>query len=248
MKLVHIPAYNAPAAFPEDMPDHEIAGHIAEHLGLLREDRIRGSADLPLTRDGREKAAEMGRALAVHGGFDRIAASPKKRTVETARLMSPHAFVKLDPDLEDMNYGHFEGQKSKDAIPHINHFIAHRPHEPLPGISKFSGKPGESFHAYKARLLPAIHKIMKLAGKHPDEKIALMLNRRSIKTLQSWMKSGQKPDLSTDPKMDTEFSAGDVPNGSIWKMDGGGMTEVKDPGNMGPGLYVMRHQATHWNS
>lgn len=246
-KIVAIPGLGH-AAFPETMPDHEIAGHIAEHLKLPREDRIRGSADLPLTRDGQAKAAELGKQLAPYGGFDRIAASPKKRTMDTAKLISPHAFIKMDPNLEDMNYGELEGQKSADAIPLINDYIKNRPHERLPGVSKFSGKAGESFNEYKSRLLPEIHRVIEIARQHPGEKIALVLNRRSIKTMLAWMTKGRPKSLATDTAIATSFQHDDIPNGSIQRWTPKGLEPIKHVSDITPGLYVMRHFATHWNS
>ena len=42
-------------AFPDSMPDHEVALHVQDLSGAPKVDRIRGMADLPLSKQGVEQ-------------------------------------------------------------------------------------------------------------------------------------------------------------------------------------------------
>ena len=70
--------------------------HLGQHL------------DLPLSDVGRSAAAALGGRLAGLQ-FDRVVASPLRRSRETAALVVPSADVELDPRLIEMDYGRWEG-------------------------------------------------------------------------------------------------------------------------------------------
>jgi len=70
--------------------------HLGQHL------------DLPLSDVGRSAAAALGGRLAGLQ-FDRVVASPLRRSRETAALVATSADVELDPRLIEMDYGRWEG-------------------------------------------------------------------------------------------------------------------------------------------
>ena len=72
-----------------------------------------GRTDIPLTDVGREQARRLGLALAGRT-FSRVVSSPLSRATETARLAGFGARVELDPDLQEWDYGVYEGRRRAD--------------------------------------------------------------------------------------------------------------------------------------
>jgi probable phosphoglycerate mutase len=69
-----------------------------------------GRTDIPLTDVGREQARRLGRALAGRP-FSRVVSSPLSRATETAHLAGFGDRVELDPDLQEWDYGVYEGRR-----------------------------------------------------------------------------------------------------------------------------------------
>jgi probable phosphoglycerate mutase len=72
-----------------------------------------GRTDIPLTDDGREQARRLGAALAGRT-FSRVIASPLSRASETARLAGFGDRMEIDPDLQEWDYGVYEGRRRVD--------------------------------------------------------------------------------------------------------------------------------------
>ena len=64
--------------------------------------------DLPLTEHGREQSAALAPALAAID-FDLVLTSPRKRAQQTAQLAGMHHRAQVEPNLQEWNYGAFEG-------------------------------------------------------------------------------------------------------------------------------------------
>jgi len=73
-----------------------------------RDGRHTGRTDLPLVDSGRLQAEGIGPRLSRHA-FDLVLSSPLQRAVETARLAGFDGGVQLDPDLEEWDYGVYDG-------------------------------------------------------------------------------------------------------------------------------------------
>lgn len=72
-----------------------------------------GRTDLSLTRNGELRASHLrGRLQGVK--FDRVFTSPLKRAHRTCELAGLGAAAILEPDLEEWDYGDFEGRTTKD--------------------------------------------------------------------------------------------------------------------------------------
>lgn len=71
--------------------------------------RHTGRTDIPLTDAGRAEARRLGRALAGRT-FSRVLASPLSRAAETARLAGFGDRVTFDDDLQEWDYGIYEGR------------------------------------------------------------------------------------------------------------------------------------------
>jgi len=75
--------------------------------------RHTGRTDIPLTDVGREQARTLGRRLAGHP-FALVLTSPLSRAAETAALAGFEDEAQPDPDLQEWDYGAFEGRLTSD--------------------------------------------------------------------------------------------------------------------------------------
>ena len=75
--------------------------------------RHTGRTDIPLTDDGRDQARSLGRRLAGRQ-FASVMTSPLVRAAETASLAGFGDVVTEDADLQEWDYGAFEGRRSID--------------------------------------------------------------------------------------------------------------------------------------
>jgi probable phosphoglycerate mutase len=72
-----------------------------------------GRTDIPLTDVGREQARRLGEALAGRA-FGRVLTSPLSRASETARIAGFEPGIVVDPDLQEWDYGVYEGRRRVD--------------------------------------------------------------------------------------------------------------------------------------
>ena len=72
-----------------------------------------GRTDLPLTGEGKERAAAIGRYLAGRH-FNLVLTSPLERARETCRIAGYGDSAVIDPDLSEWDYGAYEGRKTAD--------------------------------------------------------------------------------------------------------------------------------------
>ncbi len=72
-----------------------------------------GRTDIPLTDVGREQARSLGTALAGRT-FSRVLTSPLSRASETAGLAGFGDPIEVDPDLQEWDYGAYEGRRRVD--------------------------------------------------------------------------------------------------------------------------------------
>jgi probable phosphoglycerate mutase len=213
-------------AFPENMPDHEINWAIEEHTGKPRVDRIRGMADLPLTKAGRRQIAEKSEKL---GPFDTIFTNDLKRAQETAKLLRPNRIV-TDTHLRPMNYGDYTGRPSKEVAEKMHSEIKANPKKALPGS-------GDSFHSWSRRLAEGIAHVQDYVKAHPKEKVGVVLNRSSMQLYKTLLKGGTIDDaLAYSP---------DEKTGSAFMREGDELKPVDKAD--GPGEYIVRHGATPFN-
>ena len=72
-----------------------------------------GKTDIPLTDVGRAQAASLRPALA-RFEFARILTSPRSRARETCQIAVPGLPAEIDPNLEEWDYGEYEGITSPE--------------------------------------------------------------------------------------------------------------------------------------
>lgn len=68
--------------------------------------------DIPLTEHGRERAGEL-RDFLKEKKFAAVFTSPRQRALETCRLAGFGDVMQVDDDLQEWNYGEFEGKSTK---------------------------------------------------------------------------------------------------------------------------------------
>jgi len=72
-----------------------------------------GRTDIPLTHKGEQNAREIGRFLK-NQSFDVVLTSPLLRARETCRLAGFGEAAKEDPNLQEWDYGEYEGRTTND--------------------------------------------------------------------------------------------------------------------------------------
>lgn len=68
--------------------------------------------DIPLTESGRERAGEL-REFFKDKKFAAVFTSPRQRAMETCRLAGFGDVMQVEDDLQEWNYGEFEGKSTK---------------------------------------------------------------------------------------------------------------------------------------
>jgi broad specificity phosphatase PhoE len=75
--------------------------------------RHTGHTDIPLTANGESEAQEMAQRL-VDIPFSHVFTSPRQRARQTCRLAQLGKLPEIEPDLDEWNYGDYEGKRSVD--------------------------------------------------------------------------------------------------------------------------------------
>ncbi|GAA3751633.1 histidine phosphatase family protein [Terriglobus aquaticus] len=110
--------------------------------------------DLPLTDHGREQAAALEPVLA-KVQFDLVLTSPRQRAQETAKLAGVHAAAQIEPNLQEWNYGEFEGKSTPEIREQIPDWNVWR--SPITG--------GESLQEVSARAQAVIDRCLQHGGR-----------------------------------------------------------------------------------
>src|SRR5882724_5594329 len=95
--------------------------HPAHEIWLIRHGETEWSlsgahtsrTDISLTEKGREQASALAPILANHT-FDLVLTSPRARAQETCRLAGLDADAVVDPNLQEWDYGIFEGKTTPE--------------------------------------------------------------------------------------------------------------------------------------
>ena len=87
------------------------------------------------------------------------------------------------PAFRSWNLGELAGQPFQEARPVLAQFASQCPGRPVPG--------GESFDQFRARLLPAVRRILARA-KLSDKPIVLVSHFRVLKLVEGWIAAGCK--------------------------------------------------------
>lgn len=126
-----------------------------------------GAAALERLRESKRVAAEPGALLV----------SPSRRCVETARVLFPNAPYELAHDLEEIDFGEFEGKTYQElsGTPEYQKWIDSNGRRPFPG--------GESLDAFAARSYGAFAKAV--AENREKSPVVLVCHGGSIMAILS---------------------------------------------------------------
>ena len=126
-----------------------------------------GAAELERLRASNRLAAEPGALLV----------SPARRCVETARVLFPNASFELAPELEEIDFGQFEGKTYQElsGLPDYQKWIESNGRRPFPG--------GESLDAFVARSYGAFAKAV--AENREKSPVVLVCHGGSIMAILS---------------------------------------------------------------
>lgn len=138
--------------------------------------KIQGSADSPLTEDGKMQTAEWGHTLQ-HFRWDRIICSDLGRVKETVAILNQtlQLPVTYDQRLREQCWGNWEGMTIPDIYEHYNEELTHQI-----GLGwEFTAPEGESRSAVRDRLFTALSEA---AIKWPGQKILVVCHQGVIKS------------------------------------------------------------------
>ena len=155
--------------------------------------KLQGWKDSDLTETGRRNALLLGNRLQ-DVEFHSIYASPSKRTLMTAQLITKEReqLIIEDEDLREMNLGDWEGQTYdylKEQYPEAFEFFWHKPH-------LYSTELGENFFQLQERAKRFLNRI-KL--EHDDENILIVTHSVFIKALLTICKDLSIEELWSPP-------------------------------------------------
>ncbi len=145
--------------------------------GVRKGEGYMGRTDIPLDEHGRQQSA---RALPLIQSYqpERFFCSPLRRCVETARLALGEEWmsrVELEPDLQEVNFGRWEGKSFAEIEKNDPADVA----KWAELKNDFTFPEGESYADFQARVLRAMGRIEKC----PEETILVVTHGGIIRTL-----------------------------------------------------------------
>lgn len=182
--------------------------------------KIRGWKNVPLDKDGKQEARELGQIFKGHAP-DKLYSSDLSRAYDTAAQISRATNVPVTNkfNLRPWNLGEHQGQPSSKVNPEIMKSAKETPHIKVKG--------GESFNNFKTRALNQARQLIDEAKK--GKKVVAVTHSRVAKLIQAWIANGCPDDNSIDHN---EFEKDTVKTGSIHKIvptdKGVKVTEIAD--------------------
>ena len=170
------------------------------------DDRIRGWKNIPLNKEGKLQAKELGQIFKGKK-IDKLYSSDLQRAYDTAYEISKGSGTPVTKkfDLRPWNLGKYQGESSEKVGPEIADTIKKTPHIKVEG--------GESFNNFKTRALNMARKLIEESKK---KNVVAVTHTRDVKLIQAWIAAGCPDDNSIDEKT---FMNQPIKTGSIHKID-----------------------------
>lgn len=242
-----------PLDLPEQTPEKETA---------TSPSLVRGSANIPLSKAGQQQVLMEAQGFAQRAGSRpvTISADSTQRTQQTGQAylkMIPEAKVlPPNPAWDSRARGLFEGGDPEPAKKFTQGILeSGQFNVPDPGISKYSGKPGESWQQHFQRVIPATVDLMQRFWQDPEAINMQVTHFTPIQLVKAWLKG----EGMVDPK---ELLKPETDTGAIWRL---APKESAQPGSTAAadwtlarvdpqaksklqgGVYLVRHGETDWN-
>ena len=131
-----------------------------------------GRTDIPLTEHGRQRAEEL-RKFLKPTSFTAVYTSPMQRAQETCRLAGLGSFAEIDDNLQEWNYGIYEGQTTKQI----------RIQQPNWSVWKDPIIDGETVQQVGERADKVIARTLEAGEKHKGANIALFAHAHILRIL-----------------------------------------------------------------
>lgn len=224
------------------------------------QDRIRGSANIPLSEAGQQEAANLGQRLAAKGfgsqRGDRIVSGKMDRARATAQSIAASApYAKMLPPqsaVDSWSTG-YEGEPSASADAPIDKHIRDAPNATPPNINPSIGAPPEPFDTWKQRYLTeGIQPLMRDFLARPNSRTVVVTHGRGIRLVRAWAKAGLPQDLSIDTN---EMLRDDDKPAEVYRFAPAfrgqwsvAPVDLDKPGRFKSGIYLARHASTPWNA
>jgi broad specificity phosphatase PhoE len=221
---------------------------------------VRGQADGSLTPAGRSEANRLAENIRRKGGFTCMYLSTAQRVRETVNaIKSKNPELDVEEPVDDIlswRLGGLEGEPLVEAQPKIDAYVRWLPSESPEGKSDLTGKTGESFDDFRWRALPYIAKQIAEYCNNRKLKLAICTHSRVVKLVEAWLAGGMQPLFSIDFKAFLSPAELGKP-GSVWRLKPGRTPEspwtmvtcdMLSNERFEPGVYIMRHASTRFNS
>jgi broad specificity phosphatase PhoE len=169
------------------------------------EDRIRGWLNVPLDRQGKEEADNIGKFLK-DKKIDKIYYSDLDRTHETGEIINKYVKSKKmegTSSFRPWNLGDLQGTSSQKAHSKLEKYIKAGDKAP---------KGGETWDSFASRFLDKLRDVLNEAAK-TGKNIAIISHYRNLKLAQAWGADGMKNNMIKLDKM----VHGDLETGAIIK-------------------------------
>jgi len=206
-------------------------------------ERVRGTANISLTDEGREQIVSVAKLLKKLGGLDTLYFSNLKRCVQTATVLKTAVMHEknLGDKVDPWHLGKFEGQEVEKVKDRIEYYLFH-PDEVVPGEGYHA--PGESFNHFKERFLSVLSPLLSASK---NSKIGIVVNYRTLTLAKAWVMAGAKGLDIVSSAMFAPAHTGEVlyfdPQDASYPtvIDEDTKQKLKN------GLYLIRHGETAWN-
>lgn len=148
------------------------------------EGRFQGQSDVPLSDEGRAQARALAGYVAAVQGVDAVVASPLVRARETAAIAFPDHPAAVDPRLQELHFGLFEGRTlaENEADPVWPVWIADPYGRVAPG--------GESYEQLRAR---AVAWLADARAAHPGAHVVAVTHSGTIQMLLADLLGVERP-------------------------------------------------------
>lgn len=148
------------------------------------EGRFQGQSDVPLSDEGRAQARALAGYVAAVQGVDAVVASPLVRARETAAIAFPDHPAAVDPRLQELHFGLFEGRTlaENEADPAWPVWIADPYGRVAPG--------GESYEQLRAR---AVAWLADARAAHPGAHVVAVTHSGTIQMLLADLLGVERP-------------------------------------------------------
>lgn len=221
---------------------------------------IRGSTDLHISPEGKIQAYKLSHLFSGKNVPAKIFTSTQNRALETAHIIfegcKPSPEFHLEQDLESWHLGGYEGKEKEKVLKEIQSLVAARPWAIPAGMGEKSTKPGESFLAFRTRVLRVIRDILEQKKKDKNSIYSVVTHFHDIRMILAWLaKNGGRPgpqDVSYDPKV-YNVDTGEPCDVYMLSEKNGELKceKINIESFMGKLLpreiYLIRHAKTEWN-